>query len=405
MTRTQIPQVIILGLVAALACGGGSPGPTMPPSPPPAPTPPTLVGVKISPAQVTLTPGSQQQFNADASYSDGTRKTIPAVWAANGGVITSTGLFTAGPTSGGFVVTASDGASGQSDSGEVVIVAQPPTGPYVAWLKRDWSVVPDKPAAQALGFGVEGSPAQCAVSPDATWDLLPDPLWGKIVRYFGDPGFNAPGFTVGCTAVHGTSLTTAPRLAWVRQFVRFSAQWTPLPGVGYKLMFLRFEVSGRQQIEVTATAFRNKTEAALAGTFVVRDPPADCGGLSLPGDRGIPLGMFRLTWDCRSQKDGDYPGREEWWEFVMGYLPNGGTLTSAWGYRRYTEGGAVNPGPWTVDVRQSSGGPWPALHRYEMGVNRNGIYQDKMHVDWGPYEIVDGARYTNPFGLPGLPPL
>jgi hypothetical protein len=38
-----------------------------------------------------------------------------------------------------------------------------------------------------------------------------------------------------------------------------------------------------------------------------------------------------------------------------------------------------------------------------LGVNRNKSNPRTMHIDWGPWEVVDGSRFANPFGMPPLP--
>jgi hypothetical protein len=36
-----------------------------------------------------------------------------------------------------------------------------------------------------------------------------------------------------------------------------------------------------------------------------------------------------------------------------------------------------------------------------MGINRNRQYDEDMYHYWGPYEVVDGYLYPNPWNLPG----
>ncbi len=398
-----------IALLGALACGGSPEFSVAPPPPPPPPPPVAMVtGVTITPPSSTVTPGGHAQFDAMIRYSDGSSKAAPVAWTTTGGTITASGLFSAGINPGQYEVVGTEPSSGMAGTSPVTILADPPpSASFVPWLRRDWKDVPDKAAAQLLGFGVEGSPAQCNVPPEETWDLIPNPLWGKVIRFYGNPAFNKPGFSEGCTAVHGTNIDNAPTMLWVRQFIRFSKEWSPLPGTGYKVMFFRFAGNGRQQIVVAAAAFHNRTDAPNAGGgFVLRSPPPRCPGWGFPSDRGIPFGLFELTFDCATQRNlaPTIPGDGEWWEFVMGYLPAGDTLTSVWAYRQSTVGGEIAPGTWTVDVRRTTGGTWPLLHRYEMGVNRNGGYNTVMSIDWGPYDLVDGARYANPFAIPGVPP-
>lgn len=64
--------------------------------------PPATVAVSVSPASVTLAPGAQQAFTATVVGTTNTAVT----WSANGGSITTAGLFTAPANAGSCTVTA-----------------------------------------------------------------------------------------------------------------------------------------------------------------------------------------------------------------------------------------------------------------------------------------------------------
>jgi hypothetical protein len=72
-------------------------------------------------------------------------------------------------------------------------------------------------------------------------------------------------------------------------------------------------------------------------------------------------------------------------------------------WRQYTVGGAVAPSPWKIDATYldvQPGQSFTGIANYQMGVNRNRWYDEPMFIYWGPYEIVDGSVYPNPWGLP-----
>jgi len=104
-----IGLMLVVAILAAMtilrACGG------LPTPREPAPT--------ITPPEVSLCPGEQQQF---AVAED-----IPVVWDATGGTIDQGGVFTAGDTVGDYTVTATREGSEQASGAIVHIVACTPT--------------------------------------------------------------------------------------------------------------------------------------------------------------------------------------------------------------------------------------------------------------------------------------
>ena len=88
--------------------------------------PPTLSGVVLTPASVTLQAGSVQQFATVGQLSSGGTTTVTPTYTATGGTISGSGLYTAGSTAGTFRVIAS--ASGFADTSAITItpVTTPP---------------------------------------------------------------------------------------------------------------------------------------------------------------------------------------------------------------------------------------------------------------------------------------
>ena len=82
---------------------------------------PQPVGVGISPANATLFPSGTQQFTATVTNASNTAVT----WAATGGAVSLTGLYTAGTATGSFMVTATSVQdSTKSASATITITAQ-----------------------------------------------------------------------------------------------------------------------------------------------------------------------------------------------------------------------------------------------------------------------------------------
>jgi hypothetical protein len=91
---------------------------------PPAPAP-TLASVILSPASVSLVSSGTQKFTAYGRNSVGDSVAVAVTYAASGGTINSTGLYTAGSTGGTFRVVAA--VSGISDTSIVSVSAPAPS--------------------------------------------------------------------------------------------------------------------------------------------------------------------------------------------------------------------------------------------------------------------------------------
>lgn len=82
----------------------------------------TLVGVNLSPPDVTLVPSQAVQFAAVGKYSDGDLEPVAVTFAATGGTLTSDGLYSAGGTTGAFRVIATANGSSFADTSTVTII-------------------------------------------------------------------------------------------------------------------------------------------------------------------------------------------------------------------------------------------------------------------------------------------
>ncbi|MGH7561387.1 MAG: hypothetical protein ACRENB_10245, partial [Gemmatimonadales bacterium] len=127
-------------------------------------TAPTVTGIDLTPATVTLAPGASQQFSGMARMSDGTSRTVALVWAATGGTMGGPGLYTAGQTEGVFRVIASSG--GFADTAAVTIV-RPTTSLSQIVVNPSAASVPAGSSRQfsATGLWSDGSSG----TPIVTW--------------------------------------------------------------------------------------------------------------------------------------------------------------------------------------------------------------------------------------------
>jgi parallel beta-helix repeat protein len=109
---------------------------------------PTPVALELSPASLTLTAGSSQQFSAQVRLSDSSTATAEVQFTTTGGTISATGLFTAPSLVGPYRVIAT-AASGLSDTTAVSVVPAA-TGPVIEPGTNIQDAVDANPAGTAF---------------------------------------------------------------------------------------------------------------------------------------------------------------------------------------------------------------------------------------------------------------
>lgn len=414
----------------------------------------TLSSVVLTPSSASLLSGSSQQFTAVGLMSDASTTTIPITWTATGGTISSTGLYTAGATAGTiYRVIAVHAATGKADtSGISISVPAPPApgGPYVALYAKDWNSYADK-AALAGVIGVEGGlqTAPPSLPVTAFYDLVSDPIFGKVARYLGDttlninatsttrPGrtashsiglgkksqINASWWTPTCTmSPTACNVDWFPTDVWAHQFLRFSTTWTSASatcGQGaadYKTIFLRYWSSAARDELKFGTNGRGiivskglpgltmVSEGALSNQNAIPMSVQYPGSSGWPGYDGWPLTSAPGPFPSAPYGSGSNygAGNGQWIEVAIHHKSVAERLEFSVYWRQYTVGGVVDPQPWKIDghyTQVTTGQVWRGLSNYVMGVNRNRCYDFAMSIDWGPYEVVDGSVYPNPWGL------
>jgi hypothetical protein len=213
-----------------------------------------------------------------------------------------------------------------------------------------------------------------------------------------------------------------PTHLWVRQFIRFSPNWTTASNTGgqgaadYKTMFLRYFNSAARHDFIVHSIREWWMSGGNPGLTLVDNGSLswhnvesmnvayNASGFSSPDlapmvkPSALDGKCYPAAAPCAPQGDG------EWYEMVMHHktVGNRGEFTQY--LRRYTSGGAVSPGPWRINAHYSvaqTGQVFSGISHYQMGINRNRQYDEVMNHYWGPYEVVDGSQYPNPWGLPG----
>jgi hypothetical protein len=208
-----------------------------------------------------------------------------------------------------------------------------------------------------------------------------------------------------------------PPHVWVRQYLRFSPNWTGASNTGgsggadYKTLFLTYiATTGRHEFKVT-----NLREWIMGWG----GPPGASGDLPIHNVQSMNVqyntsgfhGVDLLPMVKVSAPDGRcFPGNApcaqagdgEWYEMVMHHKTTGARGEFSQYLRRYSQNGAVSHGPWRINAHwhEATSDIFTGINRYMMGVNRNRQYDEVMFHDWGPYAVVDGGVYPNPFNVP-----
>lgn len=171
-------------------------------------TAPTLQAVVLTPASVTLSPGSTQQFAVAGLWSDGSTNAPVVSYSVTGGNIGAAGLYTAGAIAGNFRVIATGG--GKADTSTVVIAAvapPPPPGADNMYFNSAES-----------GCGTDANVLLCDDFEDGDWyikncnqalssgGLLQTDGWcGTVYGPVTPAACNGQGFRSNCAASHGVA--------------------------------------------------------------------------------------------------------------------------------------------------------------------------------------------------------
>ena len=128
---------------------------------------PSIRSLEISPPTLSLEPDAAQQYSATAVMSDGSRRGVGVSWRTTGGTITSTGLYTAPTTQGGYQVIGAVGGTEASDTSAVSVVS---TAATLSSLILNPSAV-SVPAGRARQFAVTGLYTDGSTKvPVVSWD-------------------------------------------------------------------------------------------------------------------------------------------------------------------------------------------------------------------------------------------
>lgn len=177
--------ILLSGLISG--CGGGS-NVTNPSSPAGASI--TAVSVVCSPSSVAA--GSTSQCTATVQGTGSFASTV--TWTATGGTIASSGVFTAGNSSGNATVTATS-TQDSTKSGNATLAIKSPS---ISITQVTVSCSPTSVAA--------GATAQCSASVQGTGGYSPAVTWTAVGGTVDANGLFTAGATIGSATVTATSV-------------------------------------------------------------------------------------------------------------------------------------------------------------------------------------------------------
>jgi Big-like domain-containing protein len=162
----RLAQCHIMAVVAgSLVLGGCAPGKPLEGGLEP-PPPDSVLSVQLFPDSVALNPSEFVDFTAIGEFPGGGNSAVPVTWEAQGGAITSDGRYTAGSTSGEYLVIGR-GRNGKSDTSKVTIKqqAKAPVLTSIAITPSSAALLPgDTQAFSATGVMSDGSTAGVTVT-------------------------------------------------------------------------------------------------------------------------------------------------------------------------------------------------------------------------------------------------
>ena len=343
----------------------------------------TLAYIRVAPDSTFVFATLQRQFGAFGVQTDSDSVAVSPTFTATGGSITASGVFTAGGTPGNYVVVAS--AAGFVDTAKVEVRALPPPGSYTPVAGDDWlSYGTTQDLIDAGIFGQPRSDPQFTVA--ANIAIVADQFFSQVAR-ITQPKDTSTTANAGWTPLSVRVLPAPIDQAWYRFRVRCSPGWTtvgPYPSGAansYKLAFILWQgYSERAEIE-----FSNTNQYIIGFSF----QGVSCSSSLMTGS--MSFGNASAEWT-----NGD------WWEFIMYYQKTGATSARhRWWRRQLTSGATLQNNSFTFRGEEvtSCSSATPQARAINLGANKNKTTPADQYIYWGPWEVVDGSAYPNPWGV------
>jgi hypothetical protein len=275
---------------------------------------------------------------------------------------------------------AADGAAGSTGASKASVR---PAQPFKSVVGSDWKEYGDTAelrAARLFWWFRKDANANDFVN------IVDDETFGQVARIT----FAANEDGAGSAPRMVTKLPVPLDSIWFRWRVKFSPGFTtrgetPVGHANsYKLAFWLWEGwDGRGQIE-----FSNTRQYILGCSWWRPGDTVRAVERRLPDSQHF--GHVTTEWT-----DG------QWYEYVIHYERLGETTARQhWWRRKLTEDGVIVDGPFVYTGVEITGKPAPRVRAVVLGANKNKNNPKDMYLYWGPWEVVDGSKYANPFSVP-----
>ena len=300
----------------------------------------TLLSLALEPDTVTIFCDENVQFNALGVYDDGSKTPANVTYSSSGGQITiNSGVFTA-TQPGEYVVVAQDRGNGRADTARVTVLERPVTTVHTNLAGDDWRAY-DSFAALQSADRFSWSEAR---SPYSALAIVRDTVFGQVVRLLQPTGLAE-------TPLLELPLASKHDRLWLRWRMKVSAPGNAVADSAYDIARLLFDEKNVVRI---GSDFAGLTNDWLNG---------------------------------------------EWWDFVLYYraTPNGVELRF-W-RRQLTAGGFPAARTWSSYSTQIKTAKPTTASSVSLGFRSAQRAAASRFFMLGPWEIVDGNVYGNPFGV------
>jgi hypothetical protein len=355
---------------------------------------PVLEALILTPQGATTTPGTPVQFATSGRFSDQSLQTVPVTYSVSpgsGATITASAVFTAA-SPGVFTVTASANGLSVSTTITVMTTPLPPPPPppptnYTTVIANDWQ-------SYNTSSDLRASDLFWWYRTEDVYDyvhVVSDATFGKVVRitFKGDP-------QTGWAPKIDADFPAPVAKMWFRWRIKWAPGWTTQGTypTGYanswKMAFWLWDSAYGQRGEIE---FSNTTEYILGLSFL------------LPSGNKLTYTETPLAGSQNWANVTTEWSDSEWWEYVVYYdrLSSTNARQHFW-RRRLTANGVIANNPFTYLglALSNASAPLPAVRGVSFGPTRNKNSDSTMYLFWGPWEVVDGSLYPNPWGMPNL---
>jgi hypothetical protein len=255
--------------------------------------------------------------------------------------------------------------------------SQVPPGNFTVLVGNDWHSYANTGALLAGG-----------IFSNANVSIQSDQTFGQVVRMLQPENCSLPGDQFGSTTTHSPGFTPKDQV-WVRFRVRFSPGWTSAgpepPGHdnSYKLIFLLWSgATQRFELQFANTAAMHYG-VSIGGVTRSETP--------VPGRTDWWGASATSMWNS-----------DEWWEFIL-YWQRFTNTTGRWRIwrRQLTVNRQLVDQPFVWDGYDitATSGTLPRAGSISLGANKNKCNPADQFIYWGPYDVVDGSQFPNPFGV------